>query len=159
MDQNKLVTLPLFSGRERVVGPWFPDLSRQGPEERERTWVLIGRSTSHKAVQVIPICVWPFRIGRDHEADLSLPSPTVSRVHAELSRCGGRLQIRDLSSRNGTFVDGCRIQGSLIIGADALLQFAAVPFRVCLIGEADRGLTCENNRSLPSACAVALCGT
>ncbi len=35
---------------------------------------------------------------------LELPHPTVSRLHAELIVLGGRLHLRDLGSRNGTFV-------------------------------------------------------
>ncbi len=69
--------------------------------------------------------------------DLSIPYPTVSRVHAELIVSGRRLQIHDLSSSNGTFVDGRRIRGSVIVESDVLLQFANVPFRVCLLSEAE----------------------
>ena len=35
----------------------------------------------------------------------------VSRVHAVLERLGGGWSIRDVSSRNGTFVNGNRVSG------------------------------------------------
>ena len=135
MYQNNVATLPHFSGRERVVGPWFPDVALEDPDQA--AWFLIGRSTSHQAAWVIALRVSPFRIGRGHDMDLSIPYPTVSRVHAELIVSGRRLQIHDLSSRNGTFVDGRRIRGSVIVESDVLLQFANVPFRVCLLSEAE----------------------
>lgn len=49
------------------------------------------------------------RIGRSPDCDLVLPHPSVSRRHAELEpRPDGTWQLVDLSSKNGTFVDGCR---------------------------------------------------
>jgi DNA-binding NtrC family response regulator len=45
-------------------------------------------------------------IGSDPLADLRLTDPTVSRFHCEISVQNGQAEIRDLGSRNGTFVDG-----------------------------------------------------
>jgi len=70
------------------------------------------------------------RIGRAHECDLMLDDPSVSRAHAELSDHHGRWQLRDLDSKNGTYVDGLRIDcaaldeaGWLRVG-DVHLEFA-----------------------------------
>lgn len=50
-------------------------------------------------------------IGRRPECDLALPSPLVSREHARL-HCGQEgVDIEDLGSVNGTYVNGRRIQG------------------------------------------------
>ncbi len=49
-------------------------------------------------------------IGRDQNADISLPVSAVSRRHAELSKVRGKWHIRDLGSTNGTLVDGKRIE-------------------------------------------------
>ncbi len=49
-------------------------------------------------------------LGRGAEADLRLESGGVSRKHAELVRQGPVFSIRDLESRNGTFVNGRRIR-------------------------------------------------
>ncbi len=43
------------------------------------------------------------RIGRSREADLLLPDPSISRLHARIFRVGDRYFLQD-SSRNGTFV-------------------------------------------------------
>ena len=137
MYPNDNVTLAQFSGRDRVMGAWLPDLSRGCPDARDAAWFLTGRLTPDDAVRIIAIRVSPFRIGRDNGVDLSIPFPTVSRVHAEILAIGGYLEIRDASSSNGTFVNGQRIRDSIIIESDALLHFANVPFRICSLHETE----------------------
>jgi len=51
------------------------------------------------------------RLGRAPECLVRSDSATVSDVHAEIYREGGRLQVRDAGSLNGTFVNGKRIMG------------------------------------------------
>lgn len=46
------------------------------------------------------------RIGRADDCGLRLDHASISRAHAELSEHGGAWQLRDLGSKNGTFVDG-----------------------------------------------------
>ena len=41
-----------------------------------------------------------------------IANPYVSRRHAEVSFVGGEYQIRDLGSKNGTFVNGTRVEGA-----------------------------------------------
>jgi ABC-type multidrug transport system ATPase subunit/pSer/pThr/pTyr-binding forkhead associated (FHA) protein/ABC-type multidrug transport system permease subunit len=46
-------------------------------------------------------------LGRDESNDVVLDDPNVSRFHAEVVRDGdGRIEVRDLTSRNGTRVNG-----------------------------------------------------
>jgi hypothetical protein len=49
------------------------------------------------------------RIGRAGESGLRLDHPSISREHAELHPAGGAWQLRDLDSKNGSFVDGTRV--------------------------------------------------
>ncbi len=70
-------------------------------------------------------------IGREPPSDFVLPVTAVSRVHAELSREGGRFWLRDLESRNGVLVNGRKIQrveledcDEVRIG-DAIFKFVA----------------------------------
>jgi ABC transport system ATP-binding/permease protein len=44
-------------------------------------------------------------IGRDQLSDVSLDDPAVSGTHAQITEHGGALYVRDLGSRNGTFVN------------------------------------------------------
>jgi ABC transport system ATP-binding/permease protein len=48
-------------------------------------------------------------IGRDPECDVTLDDPRVSWLHAGIGMRGGRLEVWDEGSRNGTFLDGHRL--------------------------------------------------
>lgn len=55
-------------------------------------------------------------VGRDQHADLRLEDTEVSRRHASFTEArDGRVSVEDLGSRNGTFVDGRRIVGSVTL--------------------------------------------
>jgi DNA-binding NtrC family response regulator len=68
-------------------------------------------------------------IGRDETADLRIVANAVSRTHAELSWERGTWLLRDLGSRNGTFVDGRLIRAvdleplNEVRVGDAILKF------------------------------------
>ncbi len=49
------------------------------------------------------------RIGRSREAELQLPDPSVSRLHARIFRVGAQYFLADLGSRNGTHAGGKRV--------------------------------------------------
>lgn len=53
------------------------------------------------------------QIGRDPANDVVLPSPTVSRFHAQVEKVGQRYRVEDLRSSNGTFVNGERVVGTV----------------------------------------------
>ena len=60
--------------------------------------------------------VWSCRVkarrqtmGRAAECEICIPDDTVSRRHAQVWRRGSLVFVRDMKSRNGTFVDGVRI--------------------------------------------------
>jgi hypothetical protein len=61
-------------------------------------------------------------IGRSHDGDLVVLASSVSRAHAELRRGDAGWTVRDLGSRNGTFVDGARCHGRTALPARALLK-------------------------------------
>ncbi|MFO0696030.1 MAG: ATP-binding cassette domain-containing protein [Polyangiales bacterium] len=68
-------------------------------------------------------------VGRDPSNLLVLHHPSVSARHALVSRHeSGNLLVVDLGSRNGTFVDGKRIDRALVtLGDDVRLGTAALP--------------------------------
>lgn len=65
-------------------------------------------------------------IGRNHEGELVLLASSVSREHAEVSKKDNGWVIRDLGSRNGTFVDGLRAQGRQALAARSLVKIGDV---------------------------------
>ena len=50
-------------------------------------------------------------LGRSRDADIFIPDQWLSRMHAEIVLDQGGLLISDLGSKNGTLVNGIRIQG------------------------------------------------
>jgi ABC-type multidrug transport system ATPase subunit/ABC-type multidrug transport system permease subunit len=72
-------------------------------------------------------------IGRDESNDIVLDDPNVSRFHVEVSRVADRIEVRDLSSRNGTRLDGKRIRrGELDTGS----EIGIGPYRLIFDGTA-----------------------
>jgi pSer/pThr/pTyr-binding forkhead associated (FHA) protein len=59
-------------------------------------------------------------IGRGVECDLKIDDATLSRRHAELSVNGEALQVRDLASANGVFVNEERIDQAELHAGDRL---------------------------------------
>ena len=95
-------------------------------------WFLSGRLRPNDPIHHIPIDATPFLVGRSSEVALSLPSRTVSSVHAELVNNGLTLTVRDLDSTNGTFINGERISGSVALKPEDIVQFADIPFRLMI---------------------------
>ena len=65
-------------------------------------------------------------VGSAAGCDVRIAEPTVSRQHARLRVSGQQLRIDDLDSRNGTWVDGIRLDGSWTGGVGADLRFGRV---------------------------------
>jgi len=78
-------------------------------------------------------------IGRRETCDVWLPDAYVSREHAVIRLLEDRALIRDLHSRNGTFVNGRQICEEEILNEGDEVQFAAYSLKTSLkIGEAMR---------------------
>jgi pSer/pThr/pTyr-binding forkhead associated (FHA) protein len=94
---------------------------------REGQWSLVAQDRD----DVTPLRAFPCQIGRHPGVPVRIIHPTVSLVHAELRRRGDEsLELVDLSSRNGTFVNGARVTGSQVVHTDDLLQFGAAVLRL-----------------------------
>lgn len=65
-------------------------------------------------------------IGRNQEGELVILATSVSREHAELKQIENGWNVRDLGSRNGTYVDGARVQGRVPMPARAILKIGDV---------------------------------
>ncbi|TWT87482.1 Response regulator PleD [Pseudobythopirellula maris] len=59
-------------------------------------------------------------VGRDPRCDLTLDDSSVSRRHAEFARVDGGYEVRDLSSTNGTYVNGEAVKQRVLRSGDCV---------------------------------------
>ena len=84
-------------------------------------WILrtISDDEPEKTFRIVPGGVRT--LGRATGADFSLDAALVSRVHCRLvSLPGDELEVRDLESTNGTFVNGKRVQTARLASGDKI---------------------------------------
>lgn len=90
---------------------------------------LIGRNLSF-ADQVFEVNRVTVVVGRGRDAGITLPDPSVSRVHARLLwQPDGHVLVEDMGSANGTFVNNQRVRIWQLAEGD-LLRFGNVEFLV-----------------------------
>ena len=77
----------------------------------------------------MPIHTLPFRIGRRHGLELILPADGGSKLHAEIYALGSGLGLRDLGSKNGTFLNRALVE-DVALGDGDVLHFADFEFRL-----------------------------
>lgn len=94
------------------------------------TWTLSGKMQPDSTPQTVDVSQSPFRIGRRPDVELSVGSQVVSSTHALLEEKGGMLLLKDLSSTNGTFVNGHRIAGEILLAEGDWIELGDVNLRV-----------------------------
>ena len=65
-------------------------------------------------------------LGREGAGVVPLPSPSVSRQHAAVMVEGNAARLRDLGSKNGTFVDETRVERPIALRDGARLRFGTL---------------------------------
>jgi len=100
-----------------------------GPHAPTFRWYLESLVEGGRQLRRIAVQPLPFRVGRLPDLALTLASDSVSKEHGELFLRGGALHVRDLGSKNGTFVNSERI-GEHGLREGDILHFAQVEFRV-----------------------------
>src|SRR5204862_6179930 len=68
-------------------------------------------------------------IGRG-EVDLVIQDPELSRRHAAIRPANGGIAVEDLGSRNGTWVNGKRIRGSVLLAETCVVRVGTSEMRV-----------------------------
>lgn len=99
-------------------------------DTKSTVWTLHGRLVADGVQCRVDIETFPFQIGRRADLNLTLRSGAVSGVHAVINERDNVLWIRDLNSKNGTFVNGVRIRDEVSLAANDLVQIADTPFRL-----------------------------
>ena len=74
-----------------------------------------------------------FLIGREQDCLLRPDSPTVSRHHCVLLQDGYTLRIRDLGSKNGTYVNGRRVNGEVFLSQDDMISVGEITMQVEIV--------------------------
>jgi transcriptional regulator with GAF, ATPase, and Fis domain len=94
------------------------------------------------------------RLGRTADCDFRIDHPSVSRAHAELAWQDGDWRLRDLGSKNGSFVDGVRTP-SAVLGGHAWLRFGDVSCEFETLSEA-AATSAEQRQTLARANSLIL---
>ena len=93
-------------------------------------WIL---ETAHDVEMPFTFRILPGKvktIGRAPGADFIVEAGMVSRVHCRLSASEAHVEVTDLESTNGTYVNGQRVGQALLADGDQL-GVGRVTFRIC----------------------------
>jgi hypothetical protein len=101
-------------GQTRAMRPLEMPVGPTGFETIYLTATNAGQKVSW------PVSGSKLTIGRGLDNDIVLEDASVSRHHAEVTREGARLEIRDLGSRNGTWVNAARVSAAALHPGDEL---------------------------------------
>jgi pSer/pThr/pTyr-binding forkhead associated (FHA) protein len=93
------------------------------------TWHLAPLSGRKKGAE-IPLDHLPLQIGRSRDCQLRSSSAAVSRHHCAVVEENGHLFIQDLASRNGTYVNGERVEVAVELKPHDVVQVGPLIFKV-----------------------------
>jgi len=79
-----------------------------------------------------------YKVGRDQACNFYIPNKTVSRNHAllEIDIDGEEIYLRDLGSRNGTFINDSKISGRVSVRPGDKIMFGHTEFKISIAEEA-----------------------
>ena len=90
--------------------------------------VLDGASAGKEFEIPTPRCL----VGRGQDCHLQAKSEAVSRHHCLVYAKKGGIAVRDLKSRNGTFVNGQRVEEDCELHPGDRLQIGPLTFEICI---------------------------
>lgn len=95
----------------RTTEPLGPDEDSTLPEQ---AFLIVD------GMKLFPLNRTVITIGRRFENTLVLNDPRISRIHAQLRAFNGRFVLFDLKSRGGTFLNGKRIEQTVVYDGDVI---------------------------------------
>lgn len=122
----------LYTAHEHVAVNLKPGARRIPP------WCLIVDSAQGR--RRIPLsCPGTVLVGSDSACEISIDQPTLSRQHRALHLPDARLEIEDLGSRNGSFVDNRRLEPGVAepVQAATSIRLGDVEVRIARIDDDD----------------------
>ena len=84
-------------------------------------------------------------IGRRHDCDFCIPLDDVSKRHCQFDRNNETLEVRDLGSRNGTYLNGQKVNGETPVQAGDYLQVGPLVFQLQIDGEPEKTVPPQDN--------------
>lgn len=114
--------------------------------------VLNGSNAGQEIVVPTRKCL----IGRDDECDLRPNSDAVSRRHCAILVKEGRVIVRDLNSKNGTWINGQTIQHERVVECGDSLQVGPLTFKI-LIEHGLQGTKKPPVKSIKEAAERSIC--
>ena len=85
---------------------------------------------------LIPLQTKKFLVGREQDCQLRPTSESVSRHHCVFSIDDFGIRLRDLGSTNGTFVNGQRVQGQVVLQPNDRVLIGKLEFEIVIEGMA-----------------------
>ncbi|MBN1418502.1 MAG: FHA domain-containing protein, partial [Planctomycetes bacterium] len=85
----------------------------------ERIVLDVKLAGSDEPVRVV-LESFPAIVGRHDDCEVRIEDKGASRKHAAIEPCGARIRIRDLDSRNGTWVNGARVTERALAPGDEI---------------------------------------
>jgi hypothetical protein len=104
---------PVFADAPRGADAWLISV-RGGGLERDQRFDLIGGLS----------------IGRSKDADVQISDRYASGIHARLFERGGRYFVEDMSSTNGTLLNGATLKGEAELIDGDTVQIGDTEFRL-----------------------------
>lgn len=89
--------------------------------------------------EVISLPEGEWTAGRAPDNAIVIPDPSVSARHAEVLVSYGEVIVRELGARNGTFVQGRKVESQHPVDSGQVVRFGAVELRVSVPVEDDPG--------------------
>jgi pSer/pThr/pTyr-binding forkhead associated (FHA) protein len=108
-------------------------MAEQGEAKMELKLVVLAGA---KQGLEIPLKKDKFLIGRAKECALRAGSEAISRRHCAIVRAAGGVTVRDLGSRNGTFVNDERIEKEVPLTVGDELRVGPLKFRIAAMSSA-----------------------
>lgn len=75
----------------------------------------------NRTLKEVPLGTSPVTIGRAPDNDICIDNLAVSNYHARVYSDSGRLQVEDLKSLNGTFLNGTKVKKEWLNSGDVIL--------------------------------------
>lgn len=100
------------------------------PKSRDRAYLIVLAGAAVGEMYKLPRT--EAKIGRGGNCEVRLPDDGVSRAHARIVHEGDQVVLEDLASRNGTFLNGKKVEGvtpladgdKIQIGRTTILKFS-----------------------------------